>query len=128
MSQIKVGDTVTCAETGKSFTVESDGFTFNYARQASGEIISDEGVNIRERRGLLDRSKPFGCYMSGDGMHVTGWKGNILGTVTQYTAHRTGFYGSYQHYFSVTDVHGGLWAGRGAGPGMYCTLRAMKGK
>lgn len=123
-----VGSVQVCAETGKSFTVTTDGFTFNYATNTRGEIISDEGVNIQERRELLDRSKPFYCYLSGDGRHVTGWKGNILGTVESERSSRSGWHGSSITRITVRDVHGAMWSGRGAGRCMCITLRPMKGR
>ena len=123
---MEVGQTVTCAETGKQFTIERQGMTFNYATDAQGNVYSDEGVDIRERRELLDRSKPFTCYLSSDGKHVTGWKGNILGTVTYESTSRTGFYGSKLTHIRVRDVHGAGWYGKGSGRGMCINLRPMK--
>lgn len=118
MNTINIGDTLTCAEAGKQFIAQRDGCCFNYAIDREGRVYSDEGVDIRERRALLDRSKPFGCYVSCDGQIVTGWKGNKLGDIV-------GGRGSLQR-FRVRDVHGNWWTGRGAGAGMCCTLRAMK--
>jgi len=123
---INVGDTLTCAETGKQFIAAQDGCSFNYARDRQGNVFSDEGVNIRERRELLDRSKPFVCYVSSDGSRVTGWKGNTLGTIHRSSRIRNPF-GGYLLSVSVTDVHGGRWYGRGAGEGMCITLRPCKG-
>lgn len=120
-----IGATVTCAETGRAFIVARDGCSFNYATDAAGRIYSDEGVNIRERRELLDRTRPFGCYISGDGKRVTGWKGNTLGTVVRSSRIRNPF-GGYLLAVTVCDVHGGYWHGRGAGEGMCITLRASK--
>lgn len=128
MQTPKVGDTATCAETGEQFTIARDGCSFNYATTRAGEILSDKGVDIRGKRELLDRSKPFYCYVSGDGGHVTGWKGNKLGTVSNYSESRSGWHGATIARFHVTDVHGQQWSGRGAGRGMCCTLRAMKGR
>jgi len=124
--KINVGDTLTCTETGKRFIATSNGCTFNYARDSSGNVYSDDGVNIRENRDMLDRSKPFGCYLSTDGRHVTGWKGNILGHVTLSSVSRTGWHGSQLTHVRVTDNHGGRWHGKGAGRGMYITLRPSK--
>jgi len=119
-----IGKSLTCAETGKQFLGASDGFTTNYARDNAGNIYSDEGVVIREERDLLNRSKPFFCYLSGDGKHVMGWKGNLLGKVTQETK-GGGFSNSLTH-IRVTDIHGNTWYGKGAGRGMCITLRATK--
>lgn len=127
MQTINVGDTLTCAETGKQFIAARDGCSFNYARSSTDEILSDEGVDAREKRELLDRTKPFYCYVSGDGLHVTGWKGNRLGEIVVYRESSSGWHGATVARFRVRDVHGQLWQGRGAGKGMCCTLRAMKG-
>lgn len=124
--QINVGDTLTCAETGNTFIAAADGCRFNYARNHAGDIFSDEGVHLREVRDLLDRSKPFGCYLAGDGKTVTGWKGNVLGRVTYETESRTGFHGSSLTHIRVFDVHGNRWHGKGAGRGMFITLRPSR--
>lgn len=124
-TQIEIGQTLTCAETGKQFIAARDGISTNYARNSAGEVFSDEGVHIRECRELLDRSKPFGCYVSSDTKHVTGWKGNVLGTIIRSTHTRSGF-GANMLAVSVRDVHGNYWHGRGAGAGMCITLRASK--
>ena len=121
-----LGSVQTCAETGERFTIARDGCSFNYATTREGAIISDKGVDIRERRELLDRSRPFSCYLSSDGKHVTGWKGNILGTVTRESESRNGWHGSTIACIRVTDCHGAEWHGRGPGRGMYVTLRACK--
>lgn len=125
MQTINIGDTLTCTETGKQFTAQRDGCSYNYALDREGRIYSDEGVDIRERRDMLDRSKPFYCYVSCDGGRVTGWKGNKLGDIVGGLTVPPR--GSLQpHRFRVCDVHGNWWTGRGAGTGMCCTLRAMK--
>jgi hypothetical protein len=127
--EIQIGDKLVCLETHKPFTAASDGFTFNYARGQNGEIFSDEGVDIREKRELLDRSKPFYGYVSSDGKHITGWKGNVLGTIVRSTPCRLTRV-SYTHgksYLSirVRDIHGAFWHGRGS-PGICITLRACR--
>lgn len=115
-----------CAETRKLFAIHCDGFTFNYASGRDGTLYSDEGVNIRERRELLDRSKPFGCYVSSDGKHVTGWKGNVLGDVRQsWGTKRRAWCGGTANFYRVRDIHGGEWTGYGS-PGMCITLRAVR--
>jgi hypothetical protein len=126
MDSPKVGDVVTCRETGEAFTVERSSCSFNYARGRNGEIYSDKGVDIIERRELLDRSKPFGCYVSSDEKHVSGWKGNVLGTIISKS--RTPRRWNYPAMISikVRDVHGGMWRGRGQGGGMCITLRPVK--
>lgn len=124
---IEIGDVLTCAVTGAQFVAARDGISFNFARDSAGRPVSDAGVDLAERRELLDRSKPFDCYLSSDGRSVTGWKGNVLGTVTRSSKARTGWHGTWIVAVSVTDVHGGHWHGRGRGPGMCITLRPSKG-
>jgi hypothetical protein len=126
MNAVNFGDVLTCAETGKTFTAARDGITTNYARTSDGQILSDEGVDLRERRELLDRSRPFGCYLSCDGLHVTGWKGNVLGRVVRESESDTGWHGSTITHVNVIDCHGNPWHGKGAGRGMCITLRASK--
>ena len=121
------GDMLTCAETGKRFVAARDGCTSNYALGRDGSIISDEGVDLRERRELLDRTLPFTCYLAHDGLHVTGWKGNVLGRVVRESTSRTGWHGSTITHIRVIDCHGQPWHGKGAGRGMVITLRASKG-
>lgn len=130
MRTVQVGQTVTCAETGKAFVITTDGFTFNYATSQDDEILSDEGVDIRERRALLDRSLPFTAYLSSDGQRLTGWKGNWLGTVVDWSpcalARFSFLHGKSYRSVRVRDVHGALWYGRGS-PGVCITLRPCKG-
>lgn len=121
-----IGKELTCFVTGKSFIGAREGITVNYARDSEGNIYSDEGVDIAEKRELLDRSKPFFCYLSSDGRHVTGWKGNVLGKVTMETSSNTGFHRSEITHIRVTDVHGNKWHGKGDGRGMCITIRPSK--
>ena len=123
---IEIGQILTCTETGKQFAAASDGFTYNYARDREGNLYSDEGVDIREKREMSDRSKPFCCYLSSDGRTVGGWKGNILGRVTWSSESRTGWHGSRLTHVRVTDVHGNSWHGKGAGSGMFIRLHPSK--
>ena len=124
-----IGQTLTCAETGKQFIATRDGCTFNFAMRNGDEIVSDEGVDISERRALLERDKPFYAYVSSDGRHVTGWKGNVLGTVTSSRTVRltrcSYVHGATIQAIHVVDVHGGHWHGRGS-PGISIKLRACK--
>lgn len=120
-----IGDTITCTETGKTFVVAKDGCSYNYARGVNGELFSDEGVDIRERRALLDRTKPFTCYLHARGT-VTGWKGNVLGRVVSAVNVRA--FGKLLVHVRVVDVHGGRWYGKGQGAGIYITLYPNKEK
>ena len=123
---VALGATVNCHVTGKPFITAREGCSFNYAWDREGHIISNEGVDIAERKELLDRTKPFFCYLSCDGRHVTGWKGNILGDVVWHSTSTTGWYGSSITHIRVIDVHGNKWHGKGSGRGMCITLRANK--
>lgn len=125
---IEMGQTLTCSVTGKQFTAARDGCSFNYAWSRDGAIVSDEGVDISEKRQLLDRTKPMVGYLSTDGKRFTGWKGNTLGRVTWSSESRTGFHGSRITHVRVTDVHGAGWYGKGSGFGMCIVLRARKGR
>lgn len=122
-----IGDTLTCTETGKTFVVAKDGCSYNYARGVNGEFFSDEGVDIRERRALLDRTKPFTCYLHRSST-VTGWKSNVLGYVRWSTQARVGYGHTLMTYVRVEDVHGGRWHGKGRGEGMCITLYPNKEK
>lgn len=131
MADYEIGQEVTCAETGKRFVIEAQGCSFNCARRPDGSFVSDEGVDKSQRRALLDRSRPFVCYMASDGKQVGGWKGNVLGQIisTNIVALTRWSYvhGSTIRSVRVRDVHGGLWYGRGS-PGVAITLRAYKGR
>lgn len=125
----EVGQTVICAETGKSFVVAQEGNTFNVATRADGRLVSDEGVHLGELRALKDHAEPFGAYISSDGKSITGWKGNILGRVVSSTSVRltrwSSTHGSKILAVRVRDVHGGEWYGRGS-PGVFIRLRPCK--
>ena len=125
----RIGDTVTCCETGKQFVVEAQGGTLNCAYSSDGRIWSDEGVDLAEKRELKERSAPFVGYISQDGKHLTGWKGNILGDVIASSTVRLPRW-SYTHgkhviAYRIKDVHGGLWYGRGS-PSVCIRLRPTK--
>lgn len=125
--KIEFGDELVCAETGKTFIAARDGLSTNYATSSTGDVLSDEGVHIRQVRDLLDRSVPFPCYLS-DAKTVTGWKGNILGNVVRsWTSRSSGFWAGMTHV-RVIDVHGKRWYGKCSGPGCAITLYPNKEK
>ena len=134
------GLSAVCAETGKVFTLAPDGaHTSNYATSRAGELISDAGVDIRERRALLDRSKPYDAYVgtshpafTGDASiprTITGWKGNVLMNVVSSRKIRltrmSHTHGKYIYTIIACDIHGGMWYGRG-NAGICITMRAYK--
>lgn len=125
---INIGDTLKCAETGKEFVAAHCGQARNYATTRAGEVLSDEGVTIRELRELQDRTRPFVGYISEGGTFLTTWKGARLGDVLE--LRRIGSPGGHgrtpMYYIRVRDAHGGLWHGRGQGRNMSVTLKAYK--
>ena len=127
-----VGKELVCHVTGKKFIGAIDGITTNYARDSKGNIYSDEGVNITELEEIKNRSKPFTAYLSGDGKHITGWKGNeLMRTIYAYKSN-AGFTGWHkdggQTIVRAIDNQGFEWYGRNAGKGMIITLRPAKHK
>jgi hypothetical protein len=125
-----IGMKLICTETGKEFLGAFQGISTNYARNDKGEVFSDEGVSIREERELLDRTRSYFAYISSDGNYVTGWKGNILMTITQSWScalSRTSFTHSKNSFKSIRaiDVHGGRWFGRGSA-GICVSMRPCK--
>lgn len=125
MKSPEVGSTVVCAETGRLFTVERQGITFNYGYDSENRVYSDEGILIRTKRQLAERKGPIGVYVSSDCKSVTSWKGDKLGRVTWSEVKRSGFAGRLLHV-NVVDEFGGYWYGKGCGAGMCITLRPMK--
>lgn len=84
----------------------------------------------RQRTDLIDRSKPFTAYVSGDGQNITSWTGGKLMKVTnrrsceltrQSLTHDRKEYSS----FRAVDCHGRNWFGRGS-PGICITMRPTK--
>jgi len=124
-----IGQVITCHVTGKEFIGAVVGYSTNYARDSEGRIFSDEGVDIQQKQDLLDRSKPFTGYISGDGKSLTGWKGNHLGAVIWTSPVRLArwshFHGKAYAAYRIRDIHGGFWYGRSS-PSMCINIRAAK--
>lgn len=99
----------------------------SYGTDGKTEMVCYDCCAARDVEQMLDRSKPFYAYLSCDGRELVNWPGRSLGRVLNYSESRAGWNGGTIARFRVLDVHGQLWAGRGAGKGMFCTLRAMKG-
>jgi len=127
-THIEIGQTLVCHKTGMPFVAALDGCTTNYATDNAGHVYSDDGVSLMDMEHIKEHSKPVGAYLSGDGKHITGWKGNILATVTQTSVSRTGWYGSSITHIQAVDQFGGRWYGKGAGNGICITIRPMNGK
>jgi hypothetical protein len=127
MKSPEVGSTVICAETGKAFTVERQGISFNYGYDSENRIYSDEGILVRTKRQIKDHKALINVYVSGDCKTVTSWKGEKLGRIVWSEVKRSGFAGRLLH-INVADEFGGFWYGKGSGPGMCITLRPSKGE
>lgn len=79
---------------------------------------------------MRDRSATFCAYLSEDGQRVTTWSGGTLGTVVASKPcklTRRSWTHSADEYrsWTVRDVHGAYWYGRGS-PGISIRLRAQK--
>ena len=88
-------------------------------------------ADSRQRNELLDRSRPFMAYVSGDGKRITSWTGGHLMKITeswQIPLTRVSFtHGKRIAHIHAVDVHGGHWTGRGSA-GIVIILRPCKGK
>ena len=102
------------------------GCSSGYALTRTNRMLCYACADAGQRADLLDRTRPFGAYLSSDGQCCTTWTGGTLGAVHSLNSSRAGWHGSRIYRFHVRDVHGAWWAGRGAGRGMCCTLRPMK--
>lgn len=102
------------------------GCSAGYARTRTNRMLCYSCADNGQRLELLDRSRPFGAYLSADSRTVTTWTGGKLGRAHGVRSSRSGWHGSRIYRFHVRDVHGEWWQARGQGPGMCCTLRPMK--
>ena len=116
----------TCTDCGKAFVPTAH--TPGYAVLPNGSRICYACADERQRADLLDRSKPFTGYLSGDGCRFTTWTGGTLGSVVRHNVSRTAWHGAEMHHVRVVDVHGNAWFGKGAGQGMALTVRPCKRK
>lgn len=127
--EIKIGQTLVCAETGKTFVAANEGGSVNWAYDGAGNVYSNEGVHIRELRAVAERKGPVVAYLSSDAGqfkgHITGWKGNKLMQVISAGPTGGGF-GGKQWHVTAKDAQGRTWYGRNGGPGMYIRLKPTK--
>ncbi len=117
-----------CCDCGavRLFNMGTPGGT-GYARVDGNQLCCYECADSRRRAEMLDRSRPFSAYISGEnGATLTTWTGGLLGHVAGHSTYRNNW-GALIHCYSVRDVHGGYWHGRNSGPGMCITLRPSKG-
>lgn len=98
-----------------------------YALTVNHEMLCYRCADEMQRADMLDRSRPFNCYISGDGKRATTWTGGALGEVVHADYSTNGWHGSRVYSYRVRDVHGNMWHGRNGGAGMCITLRPMKG-
>ena len=101
-----------------------------YAVLRDGARICYSCADKRQVADLLDRSRPFCGYVSGDGNRITSWTGGLLMHITdsrpcQLT--RQSFTHDRRSYrsFRARDVHGKNWHGRGSA-GIVIKLRPCK--
>ena len=97
-----------------------------YGVDAAGRLICYVCCHRQDLEDLRARPAAFYCYVSSDRQHVTSWPGGVLGRVHEYQESRSGWHGSTIARFRVLDAFGQWWQGRGAGAGLFCTLRPMK--
>jgi hypothetical protein len=128
--EIRLGEVLTCHETGERFVAVLDGISTNYARDCEGNVYSDDGVYRREAREIRERKGPFVGYVN-DAGDLTTWKGRVLAKAwgsRPCKLARTSFLHdarSYRSYwFRAPD--GGLWHGRGSA-GIVIKVRPVKG-
>jgi hypothetical protein len=130
----RIGDVVTCAETGKSFIAAIDGCTTNYATDREGNVYSDEGVALCERRAIREQQSPVIAYVSSDWRTITTWKGAALMTVAAHAKcplpfgqHYSVFHGEDYSHIWAKDSQGRYWYGRSSN-GVAIALRPLKRK
>jgi hypothetical protein len=90
-------------------------------RVADAEAIQRESMRVAHSAGTL-----FVAYVDAGGCQVTTWHGTVLGEVTRHGSNSAGFGGSARHDYTVRDVHGNMWHGHNAGPGLAIRLRPSK--
>jgi hypothetical protein len=116
-----------CATCWRLFPARIPGqFSSPYGIDRAGGLHCLDCCHLRDVQKLKDRGKAFFAYLSQDGRTITNWPGGELGRAHSVGHSRAGWHGATIYRFHVRDVHGEWWQGRGAGPGMCCTLRAMK--
>ncbi len=123
---MNIGETYTCAETGKQFVFTPQGCSFNGCMSSSGETLSDEGAYIREQRRVREDNIAYG-YLSNGGKAITTWKGGNLMKVTSMTRSKRGAFGHGLTYVKAVSPDGREWYGKGCGESMLITMRVRKG-
>ena len=127
VKDIEVGKTVlTCHKTGKKFTVQRDGCSFNYATDSKGNYYSDEGVYLALKDEVLKDTKIF-AYADLNKRIIQGWKSeHTIGKILCHYTRSNGFCGKMDH-IEVKMFDGSLWKGKFKSESMQCvTLRKCK--
>ncbi|MCA0214897.1 MAG: hypothetical protein LCH79_17200 [Proteobacteria bacterium] len=104
-----------------------DGIGTGYGVDRAGRLHCYACCTKLDLEAMRKHEEPFHCYVAQDGRSVSNWPGGRLGEIRNYGESRAGWNGSTVARFRVRDVHGRWWTGWGAGRGMVCTLRPMKG-
>lgn len=124
---IVLGETIlTCHKTGKQFTAQQDGCSYNYAKDSKGNIYSDEGVYLSLKDEVLTQNK-IGAYADLDKRIVQGWKSeHVLGKIICHYVANSGFCGKMD-FIEVRMFDGSLWKGKFKSASMQCvTLKKCK--
>lgn len=114
-----------CAGCGVVRLFPVDSFSTGYGKQ-HGQFFCFDCCTAGDLARLEARPAVFYAYLSGDRRTVSNWPGRELARVTQIGHSRAGWHGAEIWRFRAVDKFGQWWTGRGAGPGMCCTLRPMK--
>ena len=98
--------------------------------RATGKTLCYACADGEQRAALLDRSRPFVAYVSGDARTITTWTGGHLMPITRTLPcklTRQSWTHDRQDYMSLraVDCHGGHWHGRGSA-GIAIRLRPCK--
>ena len=119
---------LTCHETGKQFLAEREGCSVTYAKDAKGNIYSNEGVYIGLKRTVKQDSILY-AYVDNSQKVIQGWKTeHILGKIIYHYVRNNGFCGKMDHV-EVRMFDGSLWKGKYKSDSMQCiTLRKVKVK
>ena len=119
----RAGFVCAACQATKAFSLSG---TTGYGLSSSNEFTCYDCCTAGDIAAMVDRTRPFYAYLSGDGQSATSWPGGKLGDVYDLNETRSGFHRASIARFWVKDVHGAWWSARGSGKGMSCTLRTMK--
>lgn len=123
MSNVKLGQEITCTACGKTFLAERVGCSVNYAHR--GDTFACLDCAYGEERHIAETSPHFCAYLSSDGCTITDWLGNALARVTRKWDVSNNFAVTVTRVRAVTREGRKLY-GCGPGEGMYIRMHASK--